>query len=58
MCKRIQVILAISLLILCGALGLKQLAGVGLTNQPVLVAQGGSPVPIPWQGGSPVPIPW
>ncbi len=60
MYKRIQVIFAISLLILCGALGLKGLVAAGNGDQPVLVAHGGDPVPpIPWHGGDPVPpIPW
>ncbi len=56
--KRIQVVLLISLLILCGALGLEGLVAAGHSDQPVLVAHGGAPVPIPWHGGAPVPIPW
>jgi hypothetical protein len=56
---RMKVVVALVLLVLLSAVGLKNLATAQASDAPIVVAHGGGPVPPPpWQhGGGPVPPP-
>jgi hypothetical protein len=58
--NRWKVVVALVLLVLMSAIGLRGLAtSTSASDAPVVVAHGGGPVPPPWShGGGPVPPPW